>query len=157
MYGSYTINHDVVGLSLHHPTSTPCPSPRVRTPRPNSCCQSDLAHVIVTSGQREKFLKKALTPKERKMPWRDYSKILQGDTWMRKQLRKVGIMHFPVVLCIPYQSRVGLLILEASYGAAETEEGVKDMLIDVTIPIQALVRNSQLYIRGGKDKVLLTN
>lgn len=64
-----------------------------------------------------------------------------------------------MILClsIPDQSRVGLIILEASYGAVETEEGVKDMFIDVKIATQALVRNSQLYIRGGKDKVRVTD
>jgi len=51
---------------------------------------------------------------------------------------------------------LGLVIQEATYGAAEAELGeTKDnLLLDVTIPLQALVRNSQLHIPGGNTKVI---
>lgn len=45
----------------------------------------------------------------------------------------------------------GLIILEASYGSIEDNEGVQDLTYDVTIPLQALVRNSQLFIAGGEE------
>lgn len=51
----------------------------------------------------------------------------------------------------------GLVVQEATYGAAETELEDPDerLLLDVTIPVQALVRRSQLYIPGGDSKVML--
>ncbi|KDR72591.1 hypothetical protein GALMADRAFT_252737 [Galerina marginata CBS 339.88] len=53
--------------------------------------------------------------------------------------------------------REGLVIQEATYGAAETEvEGAKESLfLDITVPLQALVRNSQLHIPGGTSKAAL--
>lgn len=49
----------------------------------------------------------------------------------------------------------GLIIQEATYGPAETElEDLDEGLwLDVTIPVQALVRKSQLHISGGDSKV----
>ncbi|KZT28084.1 DnaJ-domain-containing protein [Neolentinus lepideus HHB14362 ss-1] len=46
----------------------------------------------------------------------------------------------------------GLIITEAIYGVEEVDEESKDLSIDVTIPLQALTQNSQLYIpnRGSK-------
>ncbi|KAK4687510.1 hypothetical protein P7C73_g2607, partial [Tremellales sp. Uapishka_1] len=50
----------------------------------------------------------------------------------------------------------GLIIIAAHYGSASafTERGMKesDMVIDVTIPIQALVTDSRLLIPGGRAK-----
>ncbi|EPQ53643.1 DnaJ-domain-containing protein [Gloeophyllum trabeum ATCC 11539] len=48
--------------------------------------------------------------------------------------------------------RDGLVILEATYGADEVDEEAAGLSIDVTIPLQALVNNSQLFIpsRGSK-------
>lgn len=49
---------------------------------------------------------------------------------------------------------VGLVIEEARYGpAGHGEEQARQLDIDVTIPLQALVHNSQLYIPGGRSKV----
>ena len=53
----------------------------------------------------------------------------------------------------------GLVVLRASYGpasldlAAEATAHVRDDVADVTIPVQALVHNSQLDIPGGHPKV----
>lgn len=47
----------------------------------------------------------------------------------------------------------GLVILEATYGSVENGDGAKDLVIDVTIPLQALVRNSQLCIPSSQTKV----
>lgn len=52
------------------------------------------------------------------------------------------------------KSKQGLIILEASYGSAEESEGIQDLTLDVTIPLQALVRNSQLFIAGGEETKL---
>lgn len=50
----------------------------------------------------------------------------------------------------------GLVILSAWYGpiSAFSDRGVRDndAVIDVTIPVQALVQNSKLYIPGGRNK-----
>lgn len=54
------------------------------------------------------------------------------------------------------KERGGLVILSAQYGPASafSARGVSDdeAVIDVTIPLQALVQNSKLYIPGGRNK-----
>jgi hypothetical protein len=47
----------------------------------------------------------------------------------------------------------GLIILEAIYRPIEKDDRVSDLAQDVTIPVQALVRNSQLHIPGDQLKV----
>ena len=47
----------------------------------------------------------------------------------------------------------GLVILEASYGPSERDEGIEGLDVDVTVPLQALVNSSQLYIPGKRSKV----
>ncbi|GJE93752.1 DnaJ and DUF3395 domain-containing protein [Phanerochaete sordida] len=50
-------------------------------------------------------------------------------------------------------SKDGLVIVEARYGPIDQDdESTKGLDIDVTIPLQALVNNSQLYIPGGRSK-----
>ena len=46
---------------------------------------------------------------------------------------------------------LGLVIEIASYGCSSGE--AKDLVIDVTTAVQALVNKSQLYIPGGQTKV----
>ncbi|KIM85726.1 hypothetical protein PILCRDRAFT_5383 [Piloderma croceum F 1598] len=46
----------------------------------------------------------------------------------------------------------GLVIVEASYGPSEQDSGTKDLVMDVTIALQALVHNSQVYIAGHRTK-----
>ncbi|CDO75734.1 hypothetical protein BN946_scf184921.g10 [Trametes cinnabarina] len=46
----------------------------------------------------------------------------------------------------------GLVILEARYGPSEEEEGTEGLEVDVTVPVQALVNSSQLYIPGKRSK-----
>lgn len=46
----------------------------------------------------------------------------------------------------------GLIILEATYAPIDKEDRINDLTQDVTIPAQALVRNSQLYIPGHQPK-----
>ena len=48
---------------------------------------------------------------------------------------------------------LGLVIVEATYGSVEVNDGAKDLVLDVTIPLQALVRNSQLYVSADQTKV----
>lgn len=48
---------------------------------------------------------------------------------------------------------IGLVILEAWYGPEEQVEGFESLDLNVTIPIQVLVRKSQLYIPGRRSKV----
>lgn len=46
----------------------------------------------------------------------------------------------------------GLVILEASYGPSERDEATAGLDVDVTVPLQALVHRSQLYIPGRRSK-----
>ncbi|KAI0790406.1 hypothetical protein C8Q75DRAFT_114809 [Abortiporus biennis] len=47
----------------------------------------------------------------------------------------------------------GLVILEAWYGPAERDDDTEGLDLNVTIPLQALVNKSQLYIPGRRSKV----
>lgn len=47
----------------------------------------------------------------------------------------------------------GLVILDARYGPSEQDEGTEGLNVDVTVPMQALVNSSQLYIPGKRSKV----
>ncbi|SRR6266550_6894017 len=47
----------------------------------------------------------------------------------------------------------GLIIIKAIYRPIEKDDRVSDLAQDVTIPVQALVRNSQLHIPGDQLKV----
>ena len=49
----------------------------------------------------------------------------------------------------------GLVISNAQYGPAEADDAAEGLTIDVTVPIQALVSKSQLYIPGRRSKVRL--
>ncbi|KAI6158180.1 hypothetical protein BKA82DRAFT_288206 [Pisolithus tinctorius] len=49
------------------------------------------------------------------------------------------------------RSRAGLIILEATYGPSPDNEAT-DLDVDVTVPLQALVHNSQLYISSKTPK-----
>ncbi|RDX54743.1 DnaJ-domain-containing protein [Lentinus brumalis] len=46
----------------------------------------------------------------------------------------------------------GLIILDARYGPSERDEGTEGLDVDVTVPVQALVNSSQLYIPGKRSK-----
>lgn len=47
----------------------------------------------------------------------------------------------------------GLVVLEASYGPIDPDPEARDLVVDVTVAIQALVHKSQLYIPGHRSKV----
>ncbi len=47
----------------------------------------------------------------------------------------------------------GLVIIDARYGPAEKADETDGMQIDVTVPLQALVSKSQVYIPGRRSKV----
>ncbi|KAJ3556184.1 hypothetical protein NM688_g2166 [Phlebia brevispora] len=46
----------------------------------------------------------------------------------------------------------GLVIADARYGPTETDDALEGLTIDVTVPLQALVSKSQLYIPGRRSK-----
>lgn len=51
---------------------------------------------------------------------------------------------------------LGLIIQEAIYGTtAESDDATENISLDVAIPLQALVRNSQVHIPGGDTKVMI--
>ena len=47
----------------------------------------------------------------------------------------------------------GLVVLEATYGPTDEDEDARQLILDVTIPLQALVQHSQVYIPGHRTKV----
>ena len=47
----------------------------------------------------------------------------------------------------------GLVITDARYGPADGDDARQGLTIDVTVPLQALVTKSQLYIPGRRSKV----
>ena len=52
---------------------------------------------------------------------------------------------------------LGLVILEVSYYPHEGNgDAIRELAVDVTTPVQALVHNGQLYIPGGRPKVRLS-
>lgn len=46
----------------------------------------------------------------------------------------------------------GLIVESATYGVLDSEDEAHELTIDVTVPLQALVRSSQLYIPGNLSK-----
>jgi acetaldehyde dehydrogenase (acetylating) len=61
----------------------------------------------------------------------------------------VSLLQLSIILCCG----PGLVITEAIYGVSEPDEEAKSLSVDVTIAIQALVHNGQLYIPGHRPKV----
>ncbi|TFY60377.1 hypothetical protein EVG20_g7443 [Dentipellis fragilis] len=51
------------------------------------------------------------------------------------------------------KAREGLVIMEATYGPMDPDPEARDLMVDVTIPLQALVQHGQLYIPGHRSKV----
>ncbi|KAA1476579.1 DnaJ-domain-containing protein [Dentipellis sp. KUC8613] len=50
------------------------------------------------------------------------------------------------------KAREGLVIMEATYGPMDPDPEARDLMVDVTIPLQALVQHGQLYIPGHRSK-----
>ena len=46
-------------------------------------------------------------------------------------------------------------MIEATYGPMEQDEDLKKLTVDVTVAVQALVHNSQVYVPGHRTKVSL--
>ena len=54
----------------------------------------------------------------------------------------------------PFSLFLGLVIVDARYGPkAYDDETAEGLDVDVTVPLQALVNNSQLCVPGGRSKV----
>ena len=75
---------------------------------------------------------------------------LDGICTMKPQKEVIG--YFLSIISTTL-IRPGLIILEATYCPIEKDDRVSDLTQDVTIPVQALVRNSQLLIPGNQSKV----
>jgi hypothetical protein len=74
---------------------------------------------------------------------------------------KDGESTFLVIHRTAFADVAGLIIVSAHYGLAAnfTDRGMRDqdetgeqVIIDVTVPVQSLVNESQLYIPGGRAK-----
>ncbi len=48
------------------------------------------------------------------------------------------------------------MVLEASYGPIDPDPEARDLAVDVTVAIRALVHKSQLYIHGHRSKLCWT-
>lgn len=53
-----------------------------------------------------------------------------------------------------YSPLLGLVILEATYGPTSLDHETAGLDVDVMIPLQALVHNSQLYVSNKVPKVI---
>lgn len=89
---------------------------------------------------------------------RDAITGLLRDTARRSQQAETSkggefILIFQYIYTLLINGFEGLVVLEATYGSAENGDGAKDLVIDVTVPLQALVRNSQLCIPSSQTKV----
>ncbi|KAF8157012.1 hypothetical protein B0H34DRAFT_711623 [Crassisporium funariophilum] len=84
-------------------------------------------------------------------------KVLEEDLDTRKERSVIeALLRDAVRKQIRLETgREGLVIREATYGASEADEESQNLWLDVTIPMQALVRNSQLHIPGGDTKAAL--
>jgi hypothetical protein len=74
---------------------------------------------------------------------------MQAETSKGGEIRVDFISHSPDSSL----SVLGLVIIDAAYGSIEANDEEKDLIVDVTVPVQALVRNSQLYVPGHRTKV----
>lgn len=61
----------------------------------------------------------------------------------------------PFLISNELSALAGLIVQEATYGAAETDKDDPFITLDVTTQLQALVRNSQLHIPGGDSRVFV--
>ena len=58
------------------------------------------------------------------------------------------------MLNVSFSLFLGLVIVDARYGPkAYDDETAEGLDVDVTVPLQALVNNSQLCVPGGRSKV----
>lgn len=90
-------------------------------------------------------------PRERSRRHVHYSKTWLKSICKPKVQKKVCFSVF--IILYPIQFAVGLVILEAFYGSSELGNEMKGLMVDVTIAVQALVHNSQVYISGHRPKV----
>ena len=65
-------------------------------------------------------------------------------------MRKASLSCY---LDVIFNPDLGLVVLEAKYGAADQDENARELIIDVTVPLQALVHHSQVNIPGHRTKV----
>ncbi|TFY75673.1 hypothetical protein EWM64_g8339 [Hericium alpestre] len=66
---------------------------------------------------------------------------------------KLGFIAIHVSIRPVTGTWTGLVIMEATYGPMAPDPELRDLMVDVTIPLQALVHKSQLYIPGHRTKV----
>ncbi|KDQ60178.1 hypothetical protein JAAARDRAFT_205188 [Jaapia argillacea MUCL 33604] len=107
------------------------------------------------------FILKPMTRKKRIDSLRQVRKRLHEETSdLRRQyedtVRSRCFGHFSLdaifSLSLTGEVGTGLVILEATYSPTEQNEETADLNVDVTIPIQALIHGSQLYIPGHRAK-----
>lgn len=74
---------------------------------------------------------------------------------MKVETSKSGLF---ILYCLTFQPvvypcLVGLVVKKATYGPSEQDDDTKGLNVDVTIAVQALVHNSQVYVPGHRSKV----
>ncbi|KAF7323886.1 J domain-containing protein [Mycena kentingensis (nom. inval.)] len=92
--------------------------------------------------------------RQRRRDIRKALKALKPDSSVRRETEAVvSCLRDKARDCSASEAaRAGLVILDASYGVLNTAERNLGLVWDVTIPLQALVRESQIYVSGRHPK-----
>ena len=103
--------------------------------------------------QPRRHLKRTRIRERNVMLSRSCLKTQSGNLFAWKQNEKVwcftSLSFMRELIGVP-----GLIIQNAVYGVAEMGDTAENIWLDVTTPMQALVRRSQLHIPGGDTKVM---
>ncbi|KAI0042346.1 DnaJ-domain-containing protein [Auriscalpium vulgare] len=101
------------------------------------------------------FILKPRRRRERIAFIRDARKALQQErTEIRREVEETVALLKETARkhTLAEKAKEGLVISEATYGPTDPDPEARDLIIDVTIPMQALVHKSQLYISGHRPK-----
>ena len=153
MYCRRTIDRDDDWISFYYQATTQSPTFSVSvlaTRAYTSNLRDDVSGTFVSRGVHK-----------RKIQWRGGKEtrlllfcVMQlSDICIVKVQKEVKISTLIIFVALIWQ---GLIIIEAAYSPIEKDDRVNDLTQDVTIPVQALVRNSQLHIPGDQSKVCCT-
>ncbi|KAI0030357.1 hypothetical protein K488DRAFT_87852 [Vararia minispora EC-137] len=101
------------------------------------------------------FVVKPLNRKKRAQFFREARRKLEDEqsTVRREIANNMALLKDTARKHMQTEKAVGgLVILEALYGPTDSAPEARDLMIDVTVPLQALVYKSQLYIPGHRSK-----
>ncbi|KAG6916422.1 hypothetical protein DXG01_006826 [Tephrocybe rancida] len=79
--------------------------------------------------------------------------LLEHDGVHRDREATVNLLIGPARKSQEAESQKGgLIIMKATWGSINEDDSARDLVIDVTVPLQALVRKSQVYIPSDRNK-----